>query len=160
MTTPDEKWRAYACTILEFLPSSTAPLRIDLRQPVTDAARAALGALGLGARFAVFTAENPEGANAEDAPTEAEEARRERANDRRMRVLGEALREAGVEWREVDGVAPDGGYRERCVAVPIAREEAAALAERLRQLALFWYDGSRFWLLPAAADERAEPLPR
>ncbi len=156
----DAPYHDYPDTILEFFAGDGDPLRVDLRRPLDDAARRAITQLGLGDGFAIFTAENPDGANAEDAPTSAAEAARERENARRQRALEDALRERGVAWLRVDGVAPTGDYREHCVAVAIARDDAAALAERLRQLALFWYDGTTFWLLPAKADEDAMQLPR
>jgi hypothetical protein len=154
----DEKWGAYADTVLEFL--GPPVLRIDLRDPVRDEGRAALAALGLERPFAVFTAENPDGANAEDAPAPAVEERKARENERRQSALERALVEAAIPFALVDGVAPDGSYREHCVAAVMPREAAAALAERLRQLALFWWDGGSFWLLPGKADEEPERLPR
>lgn len=153
----EEKWRAYPNTVLEF--AGSPPLRLDLREPVTDDTRAALAALGLGAAFGVFTAENPAGENAEDAPTERAEERRERANDRRSCQLERELDARGVAYVPVDGVSPDGQYREHCIATLVARDDAVALARRYAQLALFWFDGEAFWLLPALADERATRLP-
>ena len=41
----------------------------------------------------------------------------------------------------------------------MAREEAVALARRFGQLALFWYDGWAFWLLPALAEKTVQRLP-
>jgi hypothetical protein len=153
----EEKWRAYPNTILEF--AGSPPLRLDLRERVTDDTRAALAALGLGAAFGVFTAENPAGENAEDAPTERAEERRERANDRRNSQLERELDARAVEYVPVDGVSPDGQYREHCIATLVARDEAVALARRYAQLALFWFDGESFWLLPALATKPAMRLP-
>lgn len=157
--TADEKYHDYPNTILEFLPDRGAPLRADLRRHLDTATRDAIAGLGLGGPFAIFTAENPEGRNAEDAPTAGAEEARERDNARRQRTLEEALREAGVPWVRVDGMAPSGEYREHCVAVAIPRDDASALATRLRQLALFWFDGERFWLLPAEAGKSPRALP-
>ncbi|MHB1071908.1 MAG: DUF3293 domain-containing protein [Gemmatimonadaceae bacterium] len=155
----DDRYHDYPNTILEFFPATAPPLRVDLRRRLDGDTRDAIAQLGLGDAFAVFTAENPDGNNAEDEPTRAAEVARERGNARRQRALEEALRETGVPWLRVDGVAPTGEYREHCVAVAIPCHDAAALAERLRQLALFWYDGTRFWLLPAKASEEAVKLP-
>lgn len=153
----DEKWRAYPNTILEF--AGRPPLRLDLRERVTDDTRAALAALGLATAFGVFTAENPAGENAEDAPTERAEERRERANDRRISQLERELDARGVAYVPVDGVSPDGRYREHCIATLTTRDDAVALARRYAQLALFWFDGEAFWLLPALASKRATRLP-
>ena len=154
----DAKWAAYPATILEFRDPPPV-LRVDLRKPLDEDAIQALLARVAGAPFGVFTAENPAGENAQDAATGGEEARRERSNDRRTSRLEDELTGAGVEFVEVDGVSPDGVYRERCVAALLPREESAALARRYGQLALFWFDGRRFWLLPGIADKEARRLP-
>jgi hypothetical protein len=156
--TEEEKWREYPCTVLEFY--GPPPGRVDLRRPLGDAERAFLATIGVEAPFAVLTAENPGGENAEDAPTEGAERAREARNERRVSALERELESSGIPFALVDGAAPDGDYRERCVAVALPRAAATALAERLRQLALFWYDGRDFWLLPAEADQEPERLPR
>jgi hypothetical protein len=155
----DEKWRAYPDTILEFGSPPAPPLRIDLRERLGDDARSRLAALGLATAFGVFTAENPAGENAEDEATPDEEAREERRNVHREGRLERELRERGAPFVRVDGVSPDGSYREHCVATLVARDEAVALARRFEQLALFWYDGSAFWLLPALAEKAPQRLP-
>lgn len=155
--TTDDKLAAYRSTVLEF--AGAPPLALDLRRPLTDAARRALAERGLDGPFAVLTAENPRGRNADDASTRAEERARDARNERRVSQLETELRALGVPHRQVDGVAPDGDYREHCVAVRLEREAAVALAARHAQLALFWFDGARFWLLPAAADGAPTPLP-
>jgi len=153
----DAKYDAYTQTILEVHGAPDA--RIDLRRPIGPDDRAALASVGLDRPFGVLTAENPHGRNDEDAPTAAEAADRDAENDRRLAALVARLGEEHVPFVRVDGVAPDGGYRERCVAVLLPRDEAAALAERLDQLALFWFDGAAFWLLPAEADATPRRLP-
>lgn len=154
----DEKWGSYGDTVLEF--PGPPRLRIDLRRPLDDAAREALRTMGLDGAFAVLTAENPAGQNPEDAPTGRAAGEREARNERRTSRLEQALDEAGVAFIPADGSAPDGSYRERCVAAVMPRREAVELARRLDQLALFWFDGRDFWLLPAEADAEPERLPR
>lgn len=154
----DEKWSAYHATILEFC--GPPPVSVDLRDPVDDDVRARIRSLGIDAPFAVLTAENPNGENPEDAPSEGAARRREERNERRVSRLEQALAAAGVRFALVDGTAPDGSYRERCVAAMMPQADAVALAKRLDQLALFWFDGRDFWLLPAEADARPERLPR
>ena len=154
----DEKWAQYPCTILEFAPPDR--LRIDLRRPLGTAERATLAALGLDRPFAVLTAENPLGENAEDKPTAAEEAATERRNAGRRLELEAELRKGGVEFQPCDGVAPDGEYRERGVAVVLPREQAVMLARRFGQLAIFWFDGRNFSLVGAVARNAAEKLPK
>ena len=157
--TVDEKWRAYYHTVLELVDDEHPCLRIDLRRPDVGALATRLAALGLEPPVAIMTAENPLGANAEDAPTERQEQRQEVRNDDRHEALLAELREAGLPFARVDGVAPDGEYRERCVALPLAREDARALARRLGQLAFFWFDGRRVSLEPGVADHAPEVLP-
>jgi hypothetical protein len=125
---------------------------VDLRRPVPSDARARFRELGIDGPFAVLTAENPEGANAEDTPTEREAARQERANLVRTRTLAAALEAADVDWVPLTGTAPDGAYAERCVAVRMPLREAERLARVEQQLALFWFDGAAFWLMPVEAD--------
>jgi len=157
--TIEEKWRAYHHTVLELADDERPCLRIDLRHPDPEALGARLAALGLTPLVATLTAENPFGANAEDAATERQEARQEARNDDGHATLLAELREAGVPFARVDGVAPDGEYRERCVAVPLGRGEGRALARRFGQLAFFWFDGLQIWLEPGVADHAAEVLP-
>lgn len=151
------KWDAYGETVLEF--RGPPLVSVDLRLPLAAPTRRALRALVGGPAFAVFTAENPAGENVEDAPSEGEEERRDERNTRRRGRLEGELRSLGIAHLPVDGVAPDGGYRERCVAALLPREDAVALARRYDQLALFWFDGDRFWVLPGTADEEPRPLP-
>lgn len=157
MSDEREKYAAYPHTVLAF--AGATPFRVDLRVPLGDADRARLAALPVATPFAVFTAENPEGENAEDAEDPAQVRARARANRDRTRALVETLEADGVPYVRVDGTAPEGDYCERCVAVALSLEEAAGLAARERQLALFWYDGETFWLIPAEADEPPRRLP-
>jgi len=154
----EDKWAQYPCTVLEFAPPDR--LRIDLRRPLGAPERATLASLGLDRPFAVLTAENPMGENAEDEPTEAEEEATESRNHARRAELEAELRRAGVEFQPCDGVAPDGEYREQGVAVVLPREQAVMLARRFGQLAIFWFDGRNFSLVGAVARNPSEKLPR
>lgn len=153
----EEKWAQYPCTVLELLVPGRP--RIDLRKPVVEKDRALLRDLGLDRSFAVLTAENPWGENAEDEPSAAREDAAERRNAARRERLELELRSAGTTFLPCDGVAPDGEYREHGVAVVLDRDAAIAVARRYRQLAIFWYDGRDFWLVGAIADKPAERLP-
>ena len=156
-----EKWAAYRSTVLELPadPSGGAVLRVDLRRQVPATLRERFEALGIAPPVAIFTAENPHGAHVEDAPSARTAARGDTANLARTITLVEALRETGLPTVRVDGMAPDGSYRERCVAVPMERDAAQAVSRRLQQLAFFWFDGGRMWLVPGLADTEPEPLP-
>ena len=153
----DEKWDEYPNTVLEFLVPGNP--RVDLRCPVGSAERATLRALGLDRPFAVMTAENPWGENAEDKPTEAAEEAAEHRNAERRRRLEQELRGAGVHFVSCDGVAPDGDYREHGVAALLPRDGAVALATEYKQLAIFWFDGRDFVLVGAIARKPDRRLP-
>ena len=153
----EEKWKAYPNTILEFL--GRPPLSVDLRLPVTAEIREQLRLAGLDGPFAVLTAENPCGDNVEDAPTARQAEAREVRNERRTSRLEEELAREGTRFALVDGVSPDGSYREHCVAALLPSSEAVSLARRLDQLALFWFDGTDFWLLAAEAEKGPMRLP-
>jgi hypothetical protein len=157
MSHDTDKYAAYAETVLELhgVPNG----RLDLRCPLGASERAALAAVGLDRPFAVLTAENPAGENDEDAPTRAEEQAREAGNDRALASLVDTLGADAIPFVRVDGTAPDGSYRERCVAVVQSRDAAVDLARRFDQLALFWFDGDAFWLLPAEAGDTPRRLP-
>jgi hypothetical protein len=152
-----EKWRAYPDTILHF--AGPPALRVDLRRELHERTRHELATLGFRGAFAVLTAENPEGEHAEDEESARQQVRQQHANAARTAALIGALDAAGLFHLPVEGTAPDGSYPERCVAVAIGREEAVALAARLGQLALFWFDGRKFWLLPGEADQPPVALP-
>jgi hypothetical protein len=40
------------------------------------------------------------------------------------------------------------------------QEDAIALAKELEQIAIFWFDGGRFWILGALVEADAMMLPR
>ena len=152
-----EKLRDYASTLLEF--AGPPPLRLDLRRPMTDGDRAALRALGVASAFAVLTAENPGGEHAEEEAAPPDAQREEARNQRRTARLLDHLGRIGAPALRVDSVAATGGFRERCVATPATQAERVELARRFDQVALFWYDGGQFWLLPATVDAKPRVLP-
>lgn len=153
----DEKWSAYPDTILEFPEPNGA--RIDLRRPLGEADRRTLAARGLDRPFAVVTAENPRGLNAEDAASEKQAEIRDERNRKRMADFVEILERDGIQFQPVDGVSPDGDYREHSLALSIHRDRAMQWARRLDQLAIFWFDGKDFWLVAAELTRPAEKLP-
>lgn len=151
-----EKLAIYPNTVLEIIDGP----RIDLREPLDDDDRAALADAGLAHPFAVITAENPCGEHVDDAKSSLSELRGETRNAMRVLLLERELAERRLHFRIVDGVSPDGSYRERGCAVVMPRADAVALARELDQLAIFWYDGERFWLVPVAVKDDPTPLPR
>jgi hypothetical protein len=149
-TTPDQDdpdWPKYPETILIF---ATQPaVEIDLRETLSEAALATLKSVGLAGPFAIITAFDPRGQNL--SPVE---------NEGRRRALDRRLSERGYKFARVDCCSPDRSHCECSVAVAMRQEEAIALAKELEQVAIFWFDGERFWILGALVDTDPMMLPR
>ena len=149
-STPDQHdpdWPRYPETILSF--STTPPLEIDLRQPVTPEAVASLETIGLRSPFAIMTAYDPRGEN-----LSLEE------NERRRKKLNERLASSGYKFVQVDCCSPDRSHCECSVAVTMPQPAALDLARELEQVAIFWFDGERFWIVGAIVNTDALMLPR
>lgn len=148
--TPDQHdpdWPRYPETVLDF---ATRPaIVIDLRKVPSEDAIAALKEAGLGQPFAIMTAFDPRGENL--SPSE---------NKKRRRELDDRLRASGYNFAPVDCCSPDRSHCERSVAVVMPQEKAVDLARELEQVAIFWFDGSRFWILGALAETDPLMLPR
>ncbi len=108
---------------------------MDLRERVAPATRDALAAMGLEGEFGVLTAFNPRGI---DLPADE--------NTRRMSQLESELTSLGDEFVRVDACSPDRLHCECSVALKGDRDRAIDIAKRWEQLAIFWWDGSRFWI--------------
>ena len=143
----DPDWPRYPETILDF--ATTPAVEIDLRQVPSEAAVAALKAAGLGQPFAIMTAFDPRGDNL--SPSE---------NEKRTEKLKSRLRSSGRRFVAVDCCSPDRSHCERSFAVVMPQEESLDLARELEQVAIFWFDGARFWILGALAEADPLMLPR
>jgi hypothetical protein len=147
----DPDWAHYPDTVLVFdrsepgLAEAETGLRVDLRAPISEAVRQAFAALGLSDSFAVLTAYDPKGRDLD--PTE---------NRSRAEQLETELRRRSVHYVRVDALSPDGRHCERSVAAALSREDAIAVAAEHQQVAIFWFDGERFWIVAVLAD--AEPI--
>ncbi len=128
-------WRDYAATLLEI--HAPALLVVDLRLPLPPSTVQHLRALGLGQTWGVLTAHNPAGRDLSDPENRVLEHR-----------LGEEVLRSGIPYLRTDGVSPDRSHREVGLALGTTFEQVRALATRYRQLALFWFDGGRFQLVP------------
>src|SRR5688572_21780879 len=139
----DERWGAYPETVLIF--AGEPQVFIDLREPVAPATRRALGAIGLGEPFSILTAFNPRG---QDIASEE--------NDRRMKELEAELTSSGDEFVPVDACSPDKSHCECSVAIKGDMKRALDIARRYEQIAIFWWDGSKFWIQGAITDGHLE----
>ena len=108
---------------------------VDLRAPVPPATKDALAAIGLGEPFGILTAFNPRGV---DLPADE--------NSRRMEQLEAELESAGDEFVRVDACSPDKSHCECSVALKGELARSLDMARRWEQIAIFWWDGARFWL--------------
>jgi hypothetical protein len=149
-STPDQHdpdWPRYPETVLTF---ATHPeLEIDLRQPLSESALSGLKQIGLVGPFAVLTAFDPRGADLSRAE-----------NEKRRRDLNARLERSGYKYVEVDACSPDRAHCECSVAVVMPQAEAIALGRELQQVAIFWFDGERFWILGAYVESDPLMLPR
>jgi hypothetical protein len=148
--TPDQQdpdWPRYPETILEF--ATTPAVEIDLRTIPSKAAIGALKAAGLGQPFAIITAFNPRGENV--SPAE---------NEKNTRELATRLRSSSYRFAQVDACSPDRSHCECSFAVVMLQDEALDLARELEQVAIFWFDGARFWILGALVETDPLMLPR
>lgn len=148
--TPDQHdpdWPRYPETLLSF---ATHPLvEIDLREIPPDSALAQLRAAGLGEPFAIMTAYDPEGRNL--SATE---------NERRKQELDRRLSSAGYRFVQVECRSPDRSHCECSVAITMPQQKALDLAREMQQVAIFWFDGKRFWVLGALVETDPLMLPR
>jgi hypothetical protein len=148
--TPDQRdpdWPRYPETVLEF---ATIPaVEIDLRIIPSDDKIAALKAAGLDRPFAIMTAFDPRGENLSKAE-----------NEKRMQELDRRLRSSGYRVAQVDACSPDRSHCECSVAVMMPQDEALDLAREMEQVAIFWFDGRRFWIVGALVETNPLMLPR
>jgi len=148
--TPDQHdpdWPHYPETILSF--ATRPPVEIDLRAIPPDSALTQLRAAGLGEPFAIMTAFDPEGRNLSAAE-----------NERRKQELDRRLSATGYSFVQVDCCSPDRSHCECSVAVTMPQEKALDLAREMQQVAIFWFDGKRFWILGALVETDPLMLPR
>lgn len=116
-------------------------LVIDLQGAAGAALPRRLAELGLAGPFAVITPCNPRGRVM--SPQE---------NDRRVAAAAAALARRELATVPVVGQSPDRSHREAGWAVAFPRAEAVALAREWEQEGLYWWDGSRFWIVSVAGD--------
>jgi Protein of unknown function (DUF3293) len=138
----DPLWVAYANTVLRI--GGKRQIKVDLRQPISADCQRRLTELGLGSAFAVITASNPGGRLT--IPW------KNRWRQLRMRAR---LASSRLRFAPADGESPDRSHIEHGFAISLKREAAHAMAREYEQLALYWFDGTRFWLDPVR--ERIEP---
>lgn len=139
------EWGDFPSTHLHFVDEPTVV--IDVRGHVAPETRAALAAHGLTGPFSVVTAQDPMGKT--QSPDE---------NARLAVKLQERVKSLGVPYARVDACSPDRSHCEASIAVVMARQDAVRLACEYDQLAIFWFDGDAFWIVPARSSKPAVRL--
>jgi hypothetical protein len=143
VTAIDERWSSYPETVLYF--AGDPEVMVDLRVAVTGPVRRGLGGLGLNAEFAILTAFNPRGMDIGEGE-----------NLQRMKELEAELESSGDSFVRVDACSPDRSHCECSVAIQSSFDRAIDIAKRWEQVAIFWWDGSSFWIYGAI--ETIEPI--
>jgi hypothetical protein len=136
---------AFTETVLYF----DAPGRptIDLRAPLTARDMTVLAHLGLGQPFGICTAANPGYLRPPAANVEASVG------------LEWDLAASGAHTVAVAACSPDRVHCEHSFAVVLSCEMVLALARQYEQLAIFWFDGVRFWMIPTQPPNQKIELP-
>jgi uncharacterized protein DUF3293 len=147
--TLDPNYDHYYRTVLEFhIEAELILVRVD--QPIDAGVSHDLNVYCPGPGFVVLTAFNPRGIEVD--PDE---------NEARQDQLEVRLMEQRRQFVRCDGFDPDSDHRERGVAVHMERPDAHDMGVEFEQSAMYWFDGSRFWLVPILArDRRSEVLPK
>jgi len=143
----DPDFDRYPETILHF--TGPAGFEVDLRRAVSGEDVEGLRRRGLKASFAVLTAHDPEGRDLDEGE-----------NERRNDALKHRLASAHVGFVEVNACSPDGKHCECSVAIETPLASAIELASAFDQLAIFWFDGARFWIESVIRTIPPIPLPR
>ncbi len=143
----DPDFERYPETVLHF--NGDSPFEVDLRRIPSMRDIERLRRLGLDGSFAVVTAHDPEGRDLDAAE-----------NERRNEALANRLTAGGISFAAVDACSPDGKHRESSVAIETPLEPSIELARDFGQVAIFWFDGSRFWIESVIRTVPAILLPR
>jgi hypothetical protein len=107
--------------------------------------RAALPAGVLPERFGVVTACNPYGRTVDDAE-----------NERATAALRSEIARAGHGFFPVTGGSEDFSHAEPGFGVVADEREVVEMGRRFQQLAVFWVERGRVWLLPCEGEGREE----
>lgn len=142
----DSSAHHYPRTILRV--GTAPPFEVDLRRAVPLAVARRLRGLGLGRRFGIVTPYNPGGVSLSGA-----------ANTRRLGAMAADLARRGLRAVPADGMSTDRRHVERGWAIAAPRAALIALARRLGQTAIFWFDGRRFLLVWCVRPMRGVALP-
>ncbi len=80
-------------------------------------------------------------------------------NDALAASLQQEVAGLGVTRVCVDACSPDGSHCERSIAIALDERSAIDIAYRYEQLAIFWFDGEAFWIIPVYSRNERLRLP-
>lgn len=80
-------------------------------------------------------------------------------NERLSARLRERARKIDAVQVDVDACGADNSHCESSIAIAIDMQSAIRLAGDYRQLAIFWFDGQCFWILPVRSGKAKLKLP-
>lgn len=80
-------------------------------------------------------------------------------NDALAASLQQEAAGLGVTHVCVDACSPDESHCERSVAIALDERSLIDLAHRYEQLAMFWFDGEAFWIIPVHSRNARLQLP-
>jgi hypothetical protein len=120
---------------------------IDLRAPVTTREKIVLAHLGLDQPFGICTAANPGYLRPPVANVEASV------------LLEWELTALDAHCVAVAACSPDRMHCERSFAVILPCVTLLEVAQRYDQLAIFWFDGEMFWIIPTDPSNQKIALP-
>lgn len=139
-------WGDFPRTVLHF--ADVSHPNMDLRRHASREAIRALTRHGLNGSFGVVTAHDPMGI------TQSVER-----NDALAAQLEGEIATMGVPFALLDACSPDRSHCERSIAVALSRASVVEIACRYEQLAIFWFDGRSFWIVPARSTTEQVRLP-
>lgn len=74
-------------------------------------------------------------------------------------TLKAEVAELGTWHVHLDACSPDRSHCECSIAIVLDLESLIALAYRYNQLAIFWFDGEGFWIVPVRSSKARQRLP-
>jgi hypothetical protein len=143
---PATDWGAFPDTVLRF--ATTPTVIIDLRSELTEEIRIALRFVGFERSFGIVTAQDPMGVS-----------QRDDVNARLAASLQEEARKLGATQLLVDACGAGSAHCESSIAIALDMQSVIRLADRYQQLAIFWFDGEAFWIIPVRSSKQKLKLP-
>jgi hypothetical protein len=139
-------WGSFPETLLHF--RSSPQLTIDLRRAVDEEVRSGLRKIGFERSFGIVTAQNPMGVEQISV-----------VNDALAASLQQVTAGLGVKQVCIDACSPDESHCERSVAIELDERSLIDIAYTYEQLAIFWFDGEAFWIVPVYSGKERLRLP-